>query len=421
MSEEVPESPPAGNDEKPPTLPPVVDDLPTLHESVPPVQAMMAFKQFAARDPDTNLSLLIGVPLIHTLYDQVRDCFIEEGFEALPDYNNQDLAQRALVIYLAGAWKISVRRLCCGVKNLKVDDAGDKVGSLSNPALPVADPRYEPYVAGVRSRLQGLHPEVELHFACLPPLEIPLLTVSGASDDAAQEAPSEPFSMDRELDSGWIGARSKDPSYAAWVRKHWPDGVRAEKLLNATYYADWMVAFLGATLFPPYTLEGKRMLVRLGFLGATRAVRWTPSKRTRELLEITEQWLLDPVEEHRQALREALQGFSKSRTKDDSELEEAFNYIDQAVTDAVVQSARSAASNDARMIAESAGRAAMGSVMTATFAAQAPAEHTWLEMVSTQAVPDELAEHCSLCVAMRAMAQNPESAFENVSDPKDVK
>jgi hypothetical protein len=365
----------------------------------------------------------VGVPLKHVLHDHVRECFTQEGYETLPPYNNQNPAQRALVWYLAAAWKVSARRLCCGIRNMSVEDAGDKVGSLSNPAVPVEDPRYEPMLTDLRRRLNERHPKAHLHYACLPPLEITLLAgEADALDGVAEERGVEPFSLERTLDAGWIGARCREPAYAAWVRKHWPDGVVARKLLDATYYADWMIGFLSATLFPGYTLEGKRMLVRFAFLCATRALRWTPSKRTRALLAVTERWLTDPSEEHRQQVRGALEGlWPKKAREDETGLEEDLNYVDQAATDAAVQTGRSACSNDARVIAECAGRAAMGAVMTATFASRVPAKHTWLEMVSTHAVPDELAEHCALCVAMRGMALEPEGVFEDVSDPKDVK
>ncbi len=424
MNNDIPEKSRPDSSALPPTLPPPSQDLPTLHESVPPAQAMMAFKQFAARDPEANLSLLVGVPLNHVLFEHIQACYQQEGFATIPGYNTQSPAQRALIWYLAGAWRLSARRLCCGIKNLNLENVGDHMGSFSNPARTVEDPRYEPCLSGLRRLLAELNPKNTLHYACLPPLEISLLTDSpeaeiGLTEDASAKA-GKPFSLEKEIDAAWIGARSRDPSYATWVGKHWPQGVPARKLLDATYYADWMIACLGATLFPPYTMKGKRMLVRFAHLAAVRAARWSPSEKHGKLIRLTEQWIREPSEANRMKLREALQAKTENVAQQ-TEAEQGFGYINQAASEAIVSSARSAGSNDARVIAEAVGRAAMGSVMTATFASQAPAENTWLEMVSSHAVPDELAEHCGLCVVMRGMALNPQNAFEDLQDTRDLK
>ena len=94
------------------------------------------------------------------------------------------------------------------------------------------------------------------------------------------------------------------------MKKHWPGGTDVRKLLNATYYADWMVALLAATRCPSYTLEGKRMLVRFAVLAASRALRWTPSRHPKRLLSAVEDWLKRPDEEKRTAVEAALKASS---------------------------------------------------------------------------------------------------------------
>ncbi|MCK6473597.1 MAG: hypothetical protein L6R28_17880 [Planctomycetes bacterium] len=378
-------------------------DPPTLYDSMPPATAMMAFKAFAARDPSHNLTLLVGVVLKNLLFDAARDGLKAHGFAPMPAYDAQAIAQKDVSGFVASSWKVDPRKLCMGVRNLSVENAGERIGALSAAAVPVDEPDLEPHVRELREALRKQNAGAEVHFACLPPLDADKLAGAPAEADAAV-AEREMVSLDHAIDSKWIAKRCRDQAYAEWVQKHWPAGTDVRKLLNATYYADWMIALLAATRCPSYTLEGKRMLVRFAVLAASRALRWTPSRHPKRLLSAVEAWLKDPAEERRAEVEAALKAFkSDDEAQRVSKADAAFDYIDQAVRDGVMQAARAAASNNASTITSSACRAAAAAVLTATFAASAPAQHTWLEMVSTYAVPDEMAEHCGLCVAMRAM------------------
>ncbi|MBE7462951.1 MAG: hypothetical protein HS116_05580 [Planctomycetes bacterium] len=370
----------------------------------PPTLALLALRHFALRESPYNATILCAVDCHEHNYSKVRNTFEETGFKTLPHFDNQDTQQRMILQYVAQVLDVPPMRLCCGAKNVTLDGAERRVGRISKLGLPLDDGHFEPHVADLRMVLRNAFPGLSLRFVSLPALDIARLSYALKSPGGTTDAEVTSESGPTRIDADWLRARCRDLHFVKWVGRHWPNGVEPGEIEGRIEYADWLVQLLGYTRFPPYTREGKRMLVKLACLCAVRAQRWAPDAAARNALGAAERWVEEPTRARSEEAAQAA-GAAQEALVGTPPVEGPGAYIRQAATEAAIRAARAAGSDDPSRIVSHSARAAAAAVMAASFAAQAPNSTSWLELVSDKIHTSEAAEHKELCAAMRVLVR----------------
>ena len=380
-------------------------DMSTRILKAPKPGAMLAFKQFALRDKSVNATILAAVQLPGENREPAHAALESNGFKALPAYAQLNESQQAILDYVAMVFETHPARLCCGAKNVLVEGAEEKVGHISSPGLPVDEAHFDALVVPVRQVLSKTLPKASVHYVSLPPLDLSKLQHSPHTlilERAAEPSTAAP----REfwVDEKFLRSRSRDMVFVKWVAERFPKGAPLDEVAAHVECSDWLIALLAYTRFPPDTLEGKRMLVRLGCFCAVRAQRWSPSQHARHALASAERWEEEPTEEHRALAEKAhAEVSSAAQAGEKPPPEGAEAYTAQAALESASRAVQAAYSTEPSRVRSNATRAAAAAVMAASFAANAAKTTSWLEMVSSRAVPDETEEHRALCIAIRAI------------------
>ncbi|MCW8130224.1 MAG: hypothetical protein KIS92_07740 [Planctomycetota bacterium] len=369
----------------------------------PDPAAMLSFKHLALRETsEANATILAAVHVPGGEFIAGTQAMKSAGYKTLPPFDEQNEFQRAIVLYVARLLEVKAEQVCFGAKNVNVQGAEDRVGRSSSRGLPMDDEIFSPHVQPVRDSLAASHPGVTLHYISLPPMDLARLAHQSNSVVLAKPPETQGPKVELVTDR-FLRARSRDLVFVDWVARRWPEGGMLDDVIKEIEYAEWLISLLSYTRYASNTVDGKRMLTKLACVCAARAQRWSPSPRLRQALAVAERWTEDLTEESRLEADQVKKDLGGPPPESEKPPEGPRAYAYQAAVEATLRAVSCAAATDAGRISSHCARAAAAAVMTASFAANAAKESSWIEMVSSHTAADETAEQRELCNAIRAV------------------